>query len=222
MLIFVVDFGAPGSQSVDRAQSLHLHTMVLTRSAKKQRAPAGSLTGLPDAAMGEVMAFLPRPSQAFFAVAMTHASSSRFWRKIMAEQSGHYSLSAMSTSVVGSSSSWEILNFEEIELALAERISDDDLLATLVCINAGRYLKRITLAGLTNITGSGLLPISGSTVIEMIDLSTVEQHNSAQTDRSINCQKQQLCQSSIASSLQSHVATRIGCGEIGVRTAGRV
>lgn len=61
-----------------------------------------------------------------------------------------------------------MLDFEDIEKRLASKLTDDDIAAVLVCINAAG-----NLAGCKNVTGSGLEPLRGSAVLEKIDLSLV-------------------------------------------------
>ena len=67
------------------------------------------------------------------------------------------------------------LDFEEIEKELAVRLSDDDLGAVLVILDAGHTLLKLKLANCLNITGRGLEPLRGSTALQFIDLSLVGQ-----------------------------------------------
>ena len=53
------------------------------------------------------------------------------------------------------------------------RLSDDDLGAMLVCIDAVHTLNQLKLAHCVNVVGHGLEPIRGSTVLRQIDLYLV-------------------------------------------------
>jgi hypothetical protein len=83
-------------------------------------------------------------------------------------------LNKNSFAVVGNR--WDVLDFGEIEKALAARLTDDDIKAVLWCINAANRVKKLSLANCINITGAGLEPLRGSTTIEQIDLSLVGKH----------------------------------------------
>ncbi|KAK1745670.1 hypothetical protein QTG54_003594 [Skeletonema marinoi] len=69
----------------------------------------------------------------------------------------------------------EVLDFVDIPLSLASRLSDDDLGAILVCIDAKHKLKQLKLTHCTNVVGHGLEPLRGSTVVEKLDLGLVRQ-----------------------------------------------
>ncbi|KAL7539462.1 hypothetical protein ACHAXR_009306 [Thalassiosira sp. AJA248-18] len=71
---------------------------------------------------------------------------------------------------------WATLDFVEIDKSLASRLTDVDVGAILVCINAFQALKKLKLTGCVNITGNGLEILRGSVVLEQIDLSLVGQH----------------------------------------------
>eukprot|EP00984_Skeletonema_dohrnii_P006857 scaffold2436_cov80-Skeletonema_dohrnii-CCMP3373.AAC.10 len=70
---------------------------------------------------------------------------------------------------------WEVMDFVDIPVSLASRLSDDDLGAILVCIDAKHKLKQLKLTHCTNIVGHGLEPLRGSTVVEKLDLGLVRQ-----------------------------------------------
>ena len=70
---------------------------------------------------------------------------------------------------------WEILDFIDIPKSLASKLTDDDLSAMLVCIDAKLNLKRLNLTYCVGIIGQGLEPLRGSTVLEKLDLALVRQ-----------------------------------------------
>eukprot|EP00984_Skeletonema_dohrnii_P006858 scaffold2436_cov80-Skeletonema_dohrnii-CCMP3373.AAC.11 len=70
---------------------------------------------------------------------------------------------------------WDVLDFVDIPTSLASRLSDDDLGAVLVCIDAKNELKRLKLTHCINIVGHGLGPLRGSVVVEKIDLGLYRQ-----------------------------------------------
>eukprot|EP00584_Thalassiosira_punctigera_P010544 CAMPEP_0172532002 /NCGR_PEP_ID=MMETSP1067-20121228/5210_1 /TAXON_ID=265564 ORGANISM="Thalassiosira punctigera, Strain Tpunct2005C2" /NCGR_SAMPLE_ID=MMETSP1067 /ASSEMBLY_ACC=CAM_ASM_000444 /LENGTH=266 /DNA_ID=CAMNT_0013316461 /DNA_START=137 /DNA_END=934 /DNA_ORIENTATION=+ len=128
------------------------------------------ITDLPDEALVTVAYFLPKPSAALFAVALAAPSSS--WPK-------HYEAQrqppAISRAIV-SSSSWDSLDFEDIEKKVAKKLDDDDLFAVLACIDAKNTLKKLKTSGCVNTMGRGLSPLSGSVVLEQLDLISTGQH----------------------------------------------
>ena len=65
------------------------------------------------------------------------------------------------------------LNFADVEKSLSSKLTDGDLHALLVCIDARNTLKRLKLAGCVNIIGRGFEPLCGSLVLEQIDLILV-------------------------------------------------
>ena len=70
-------------------------------------------------------------------------------------------------------SKWDILDFEDVEKDLANKLTDNDFSAILKSINAQDVLKRLKLCGCINITGTGLYPLLSSVVLEQIDISLV-------------------------------------------------
>lgn len=70
---------------------------------------------------------------------------------------------------------WEILDFVDIPLSLASRLTDDDLDAILKCIDAKNNLKRLNLTHCFSVVGHGLESLRGSTVLEKLDLGLVRQ-----------------------------------------------
>ena len=84
--------------------------------------------------------------------------------------------SPTSTAII-SASQWDILDFDDINKELVNKLTDDDICAVLKCINPQVVLKRLKLCGCVNITGYGLNPLRGSTVLEQIDLSLVGRYD---------------------------------------------
>jgi len=70
---------------------------------------------------------------------------------------------------------WEMLDFVDIGRTLASKLTDDDLYAMLVCINAQHNLKRLNLTHCFNIIGYGLQPLRSSTTFEKLDLGLGQQ-----------------------------------------------
>jgi hypothetical protein len=68
---------------------------------------------------------------------------------------------------------WDVLDFKDIEKALAKKLLDDDIGGLLVCTEAVNTIKVLTLSGCTNIIGRGLEPLGGLRVLEQLDLSPV-------------------------------------------------
>jgi len=136
---------------------------------KRRRTAADTLhiSELPVGILADVSAYLPKPSRALFAVAFSEPSSS--------SKNNDYQLSPISTAIV-SATQWDILDFEDIEKELANKLTDDDISAVLKCINAHDMLKRLKLCGCINIKGHGLKPLRDSVVVEQIDISLVGKH----------------------------------------------
>ena len=65
---------------------------------------------------------------------------------------------------------WEVLDFADIERSLESRLTDDDIGAILVCIDAKNHLKRLKLRNNFDFVGHGLQPLCGSKVLEALDL----------------------------------------------------
>jgi len=126
------------------------------------------INDLPNTLLADVAAFLPDPSRALFALAMTAPTSS--WRHSRWKRPP----SVASAAILSSTTKWESLDFGNIENILAGKLTDDDVCGILSCINA--KLKTLKLTGCVNITGSGLEPLRGSLVLQQIDLSLVGQH----------------------------------------------
>ncbi|KAL9187145.1 hypothetical protein ACHAXT_010865 [Thalassiosira profunda] len=67
--------------------------------------------------------------------------------------------------------SWEVLDFLDIEADLADKLTDDDIGATLACIDARSNLKKLHLTKCTSFVGEGLEPLRGSSALEQIDIN---------------------------------------------------
>ena len=141
------------------------------------------ISDLPDEALTFVSTYLPKPSVALLAVALT--APSRSW----CNNDGQHPRqpSALSRAIISLASSslqiyWGELDFEDVEKELAIKLTDDDLAAVLLCIDGVNKLKRLKLTGLVNITGRGLDPLRCSALIEQIDLSLVKRYEGPEID----------------------------------------
>ena len=66
-----------------------------------------------------------------------------------------------------SNGNWNVLDMFDIK-GLAEKLTDDDVYAILVCIDAKHKLKKACLSKCTKLVGNGLEPLRGSVVLEHI------------------------------------------------------
>lgn len=81
-------------------------------------------------------------------------------------------LSDTSRAIISASQdSWETLDFANFGDVVANKLTDDDIRAILVCIDAKNKVKILRLRSCTLLVGHGLEPLRGSTVLEDIDLS---------------------------------------------------
>src|SRR5210317_2097099 len=126
----------------------------------------------------EVAKYLAPLSKIMFSLAVTPPKSP--FDTIMARS--RLSKSRASTFMITGTDDWDTLDFGEIEKELAAKLSDNDMNAILVHIDALRKVKRLMLTNCTNITGAGLRPIRFSNVVEQIDLSLVGLHQTPQLD----------------------------------------
>lgn len=113
-----------------------------------------------------VSEFLALPSRILFAIAMT-SKSENFQLQSTS--------STIAAAILPSSENGYLdkLDYSTVEKKLCAKLSDDDINASLLCINAQLTLKKMILSGCTNIVGQGLESLRGSTVLQMIDLSLV-------------------------------------------------
>ncbi|KAL7540866.1 hypothetical protein ACHAXR_010433, partial [Thalassiosira sp. AJA248-18] len=152
-------------------------------SSKRRRttSPDGlHINNLPDTFLSDVANYLPAPSRALFASAMTAPSSS--WSNSTNNGLQRQQPSATSKAILSSSphndEKWEVLDFGSIEKSLASRLTDGDIRGVLACIDAGNRLRTLNLGGCVNITGCGLEPLRDSVVLAQIDLGLVGEHES--------------------------------------------
>ena len=126
------------------------------------------LTDLPSGILAHAAGFIAAPSRAFFAASLAinqNASAASDERNI---------------AIVDHE--WSTLDFGDIEKDLVARLTDDDISAILMSIDAANKLKRLKSTNCTNITGVGLRPLRGSLVIEQIDLSLVGDNQNPDLD----------------------------------------
>jgi hypothetical protein len=148
----------------------------------------------------EVAKYLAPPSRIMFVLAVTPPKSP--YETIMARsRSKSHSLTFM---IAGSD--WEILDFGEFEKDLAAKLTDNDLSAILVHIDAVNKVKRLKLTNCINITGIGLQPLRGSRIIEYIDLSLTRsgQNSRIYENPAISCNE-------VLPILDSMIAAEGGC-----------
>ena len=160
------------------------------------------LTDLSNDQLIAIADYLPKTSRAIFAVALTAPLSSwrdTNWTGMPCEASraiiestkpmsvkfertyvGYSYLSDTTTrrnamrNYYEATCPWSILDFVDLEDNLACKITDEELSAILVCINAKATLKKMILSNRCNkLTGIGLEPLRGSVVLEEIDIGTL-------------------------------------------------
>ena len=118
------------------------------------------ISDLPDSFLVNVSEYLPKPSKAMLAVALSAPSPS--WNVD--------SVPSDASRAVVSSERWDILDFEETK-ELANKLTDNNINAVLICISARDVLKKLKLCGCINIIGHGLSPLRASVILEQIDIS---------------------------------------------------
>jgi len=140
--------------------------MASNNTNKRRRIAADTLHigDLPIGFIADVSEYLPKPSRAILAVAFSASSCSWQNENLM------HRPSPISKAII-SAQQWDILDFEDIEKELANKLTDDDISAVLKSINARDMLKRLKLCGCVNIEGHGLNPLRGSVILEQIDIS---------------------------------------------------
>ncbi len=138
-----------------------------------------TILDLPIESLTHVASYLTTPSRALFtvALALAHVDSSKknpgtLWRQ--------YERHAVSIDTITALNGYnrDTLDFADVETDLASRLSDYDVHAVLIIIDAANRLKTLRLSHCTNITGSCLEPLRGSLVLEKIDLSLVGDNES--------------------------------------------
>lgn len=134
-----------------------------------------TINDLPNGVISQVAEYLPNPTRVLLAVALAAPSSS--WCKV-----GGSTASEISKSIVPS---LEELDFEDIEEEAAKKLTDDDLAACLICIDAKNTIKSLKFANCYNIVGHGLDPLRGSKTLERIDLSLEKKNGPQKFDEKI-------------------------------------
>jgi hypothetical protein len=139
------------------------------------------LIGFPDTVLASVAQFLTKTERALVAVAMTASSKSwreSKWRKLPSEAS-RVMIAARPMNEVKFNyrleQSYEraTLDFMDVDKALRNKLSDEDIGGILVCTDAVNTIKVLKLKGCIGILGHGLEPLRGSRVLEQLDLSPV-------------------------------------------------
>ncbi|KAL9190437.1 hypothetical protein ACHAXT_007648 [Thalassiosira profunda] len=129
---------------------------------------SGSIGDLGDA-LAHVVGYLEVPSLALFAVAIT--APSRSW-PAKSNDTPQRRPNELGRAILSANrDSWEVLDYEQIEKDLASRLTDEDIAASLICIDAFNRLEKLKLAGCVGISGAGLHPLRDSTALVQIDLS---------------------------------------------------
>jgi len=128
--------------------------------------------------------YLPKTSRALLAVTLTAPSSSFRGRgtgeiseasraiitskKLSNEWPGKIDQGILSSNEYQYyNGNWTVLDMFDIK-GLAEKLTDDDVYAILVCIDAKHKLKKARLSKCTKLVGNGLEPLRGSVVLEHI------------------------------------------------------
>ena len=144
---------------------------------KRRRTAADNLhiSDLPIGFIVDVSSYLVKPSRAILAIAFTSPLEHYADPGFSAFRPKEYRLSPITSAIV-SATQWDILDFEDIDKELANKLTDDHLYSILKCINARDVLKRLKLCGCINIEGEGLRPLWASLVLEQIDISLVGKH----------------------------------------------
>ena len=141
-----------------------------SNNKRRRTAAVTHISHLPIGIIVDVSAYLPKPSRAILAVAMSAPSSSWQNNDLMHRPSN------MTKAIISASQQWDILDFEDVNNDLAHKLTDDDIYAILKCISAQDVIKILKLCGCINIEGHGLKPLQGSVVLEQIDISLVTQY----------------------------------------------
>ena len=154
--------------------------MSANTSANKRRRTTSDnntlhISDLPVGILTDAADYLSPPSRAIFAVALSAPSTS--WQTINDNLSNQ--LSDMSRAILSPPSQWDTLDFEDVEKTVANQLTDDDLFAILLCINAKETLQKLKLAECINVTGRGLNPLRGSIALKQIDISLLGKYEKA-------------------------------------------
>ena len=117
---------------------------VMDKSNKRRRTATPNevccnITHLPDALLVDIANYVARPSAVLFAIAMKSQSTTETSNAII-----------ISTA---DDDGWDVLDFDDIEKSLANKLTDDHIDEILRSIDAVNNLKVLKLAGCTKITG---------------------------------------------------------------------
>ena len=104
-----------------------------------------TIRSLPDTLLAFVCEYLAFPSRALFAVALNNKNNDN-------------NDSNDKVVVVGTSVCTELLDFADVEKALAMKLTDEDLSSVLICMDAKNTLKTLKLTNCMSIIGHGLQP----------------------------------------------------------------
>lgn len=139
---------------------------------------SAGMNSLPGVVLANVAEYLPKTSRAFFAAAMTASASS--WQSCNWQRQLSASSRAIMTQnrELGNEKQCDVLDFMDVPKDCRGRLTDGEIGAVLVCMDAGNKLKLLKLTHCFAITGAGLEPLRGSSVLRQIDLSLVEKHES--------------------------------------------
>ena len=133
------------------------------------------IDNIPDDILLIVAEYLTAPARALFAIGCfrhQHQTRTRTPSSTI-----NNTTSRRTGIVIVSKTTWDTLDFGQLDMDLARRLTDHDLSSILLCIDATNSVKTLKLTGCFNILGWGLYPLVGSSaVIEAIDLSMLRQH----------------------------------------------
>lgn len=149
--------------------------MTKSDSNERQRCSTMQLSDLDDGVIVKVASFLPQESSISFAIAMTKKygdAPSDLCKAI----TGASIVGRISHWTYSTKSSWESIEFKDIQVILGRALMDDDIKWILRCTDAVHKTKSLKLTGCLGITGEGLEPLRESTVLKYIDLSLVGDH----------------------------------------------
>ena len=143
--------------------------------------PHLQITDLPDSLLLTISEYLPSTSIALFALALTTRDNNN---------ANQLSLSDASKAIVSSheESSWEVIDFLDVEKELREKLSDNNIRDLLISTNAIAKLKKLKLTHCSQIIGSALEPLRGSLVLEQLDLSQVGQYDYPFSNGQLSCE----------------------------------
>ena len=130
---------------------------------------------LPEAVLINVASFLPTIPRGLFAIAMTPGQSSA-WRdaanwNLSLSLPSQIILSSRDGAGGGAASSWDVLDFREIDHHLKWKLTEDDVGALIAAVDGKNKLKKLFLhPHFRNFKGYALQPLHGSTTMVQIDI----------------------------------------------------